>query len=173
MEIHLSFQWISVVISMKHQWKSIEFPVEISMICQWRFQWNANRNEFEIFLKFQWNTNGNPLQIQLKLQWNTNGNPLEIHFNPVEISMICQWKSIGYPVEISIKWKSKTLEIQLEFNSMIQWNTSGIKCYSIQNFNEIPLEIKLKFQWNTNGCSLEIQLKFYRNFQWNFKGNPF
>ena len=63
MEIQLSFQGISVNISMKHQWKSIRNPVEISMKYQWKFRWNAKRNKFEIYI----------VKIPMKYQWKCIG----------------------------------------------------------------------------------------------------
>ena len=49
---------------------SIVNPVENSMIYQWKFQWNANRNQLEIQLKLQWKSIGNQDKFSMKYQGN-------------------------------------------------------------------------------------------------------
>ena len=66
-EIKLSFQWIPVDISMKHQKKSIGSRVEditreISMKCKEIWIWNL----VEISMKYQWKSIGNQVAISMK-----------------------------------------------------------------------------------------------------------
>ena len=156
-EISMKYQWKSienpVEISMKNGnplelqlefnsnfngipvW-SILNQVEISIIIQWKFQWNTNRNWLEIQLKF----NEIPMEIHWKSSWNFNWIPIEIHCKSSwilnEIPMETNWipvVSIVNPVEISMIWKWK-----------YQWN-SNRNCSEIQlKFNEIPMKINWK-----------------------------
>ena len=86
--IQLSFQWISVDIWRKHQWKSIGNQVEISM----KYQWKSIANPVEISMEYHWksignqlNTSGNSFEIQLNFNRNFNKILIKIHFNPVGI----------------------------------------------------------------------------------------
>ena len=61
MEIQLSFQWIPLEISIKHQRKSIGNRFEIAMKIMLKFQWHINGNPFEI--QFESNTNFNEIPV--------------------------------------------------------------------------------------------------------------
>ena len=96
-----------VLISKKHQLKSIGYPVEISMKYKW--------NQLEIQLEFDSNFNGlplgsivNPVEIsmiyQLKFQWNAHRNNWKSSSNFNKIPMEIHWKSGWNSVEISMKY---------------------------------------------------------------------